>query len=165
MRRAENKLVYLIIILFVLTLMATSVLLFRKTMLLNNNQITSKPLHVKQEHEPDSTFAQAITLDNNTEVNGVFSTSTDVDFYKFTLEQSSIVYITLKTTLKEYNLYIYDKLHNLVAFSTESNSFYQTNEFNLNDKGTYFLKLSTNDKQVTNLTYTLDFKSYSSREE
>jgi hypothetical protein len=56
-----------------------------------------------------NSFATAVAIPFNTNVNGTISTATDVDYYKFTITTKGTITINLTTLPANYDLYLYNK--------------------------------------------------------
>ncbi len=91
--------------------------------------------------------AQSITLGDSIE--GSISVEGDIDFYSFTLKQSGIVTLNMKSYMKYYCIYIYDEAGTEVWYTNE-NEYNSTVGFRQDDnkialeKGTYSFKITGN---------------------
>ncbi len=69
-----------------------------------------------------NSFATAVSIPLNTNVNGTISTATDTDFYKFTVIQTGYVTVTLSTLPANYDLYVYNDKFKQYKPSTKPNT-------------------------------------------
>ncbi len=87
-----------------------------------------------------NSFAAAVAIPFNTNVNGTISTAADVDYYKFTITTKGTATITLSTLPANYDLYIYNSKQMLVATSkkTGTTSEVKSRSYAI---GTFFIKI------------------------
>ena len=82
--------------------------------------------------------AQAIPL--NTNIYGTISSSTDKDFYKFTLSSATTLTITLQTLPTDYDLFLYDSSHALLKSSKKAGTTNEKITYTA-AAGTYYIKV------------------------
>lgn len=102
----------------------------------NNGFSTANKINFNQTYEADYSWAEVID-----------SSDEDVDYYKFTVPESGLVTMTLKSEYYDYSmyfeLYIADENNNK-KLVTDYNSFYRS-DFSLKGKTTYRLRLGAGD--------------------
>ncbi len=89
---------------------------------------------------PHGTFATAVTVPLNTQINGTISSATDTDFYKFTIITKGKGTISLTNLPADYDLYIYNNAQKQVAVSKKRGTTSESLTGNL-PKGTLYAKI------------------------
>lgn len=87
-----------------------------------------------------NTFATAVTIPLNTQINGTISSATDTDFYKFTIATKGNGTISLTNLPADYDLYLYSNTQKLVVASKKRGTTSEVLTGNL-PKGTFYAKI------------------------
>ena len=87
-----------------------------------------------------NTFASAVTIPLNTQINGTISSPTDSDFYKFTITTKGKGTISLTNLPADYDMYIYNNAQKLVASSKKRGTTSESLTGNL-PAGTFYAKI------------------------
>ena len=91
-------------------------------------------------YEPNDTTAQAYSIASGTAYNSYIYTSTDVDYYKFTVGSSKSITITLTNLPKDYDIYLYNSSGTQVAKSILGGTSSETITYTA-AAGTYYVKV------------------------
>lgn len=92
-------------------------------------------------YEPNNTTAQAYVIASGTSYSSYIYTSTDVDYYKFTVSTAKSISINLTTLPKDYDLYLYNSAGTLVAKSENGSTTSESITYSA-AAGTYYVKVS-----------------------
>jgi hypothetical protein len=87
-----------------------------------------------------NSFATAVPIPLNTNVNGTISSATDTDYYKFTVTQTGYVTVTLSTLPANYDLYVYNDKFKQYKPSTKLNTKTETVTKSMSP-GTHYIKI------------------------
>ncbi len=87
-----------------------------------------------------NTFENAVTIPLNTGIDGTISSSTDNDFYRFTIATKGAGSITLTNLPADYDMYIYNNAQKLVTSSKKRGTKPETLSGNL-PKGNFYIKI------------------------
>ncbi|PQL93969.1 pre-peptidase C-terminal domain-containing protein, partial [Apibacter adventoris] len=90
-------------------------------------------------YEPNDYFAKATAINTNTNYYAGIGSSTDKDFYKFTLNSKSIVTVTLQNLPKNYDLIIYNIAQGQIGKSALGGTSNESITINYLDPGTYYV--------------------------
>ncbi|PQL94426.1 PPC domain-containing protein, partial [Apibacter adventoris] len=92
-----------------------------------------------ENYEPNDYFAKATAINTNTNYYAGIGSSTDKDFYKFTLNSKSIVTVTLQNLPKNYDLIIYNIAQGQIGKSALGGTSNESITINYLDPGTYYV--------------------------
>lgn len=87
-----------------------------------------------------NSFATAVAIPFNTNVNGTISSATDVDYYKFTITTKGTATVTLTTLPANYDLHIYNNSQSQVAVSKNTGTTSETITRSY-AKGNFYIKI------------------------
>ncbi|PQL94038.1 C10 family peptidase [Apibacter adventoris] len=90
-------------------------------------------------YEPNDSFAQATTINTNTNYSAGIGSSTDKDYYKFTLNSKSNVTVTLQNLPKDYDLILYNSSQAQIGYSTNGGTSNESITLNNLEPGTYYI--------------------------
>ncbi len=104
---------------------------------------TSAPTACNSQYDgtTHNTFATAVAIPVNTDVNGTISSATDVDYYKFTITSTGTAKITLTTLPANYDLYIYTANQKQVAASKKTGTTSESIAGTISKAGVYYIKV------------------------
>ncbi len=88
----------------------------------------------------NNTLGSAVAIPLNTDVKGTISTSTDKDFYSFTITNGGTITVTLGTLPANYNLSLYNSAKTIVASSNNTGTNSETINFTT-VPGVYYLRV------------------------
>lgn len=88
-----------------------------------------------------NSFATAVAIPFNTNINGTISSGTDTDYYKFTISTKGTATVTLSTLPANYDFYIYNSTQTQVAASKTAGTATETNTRTY-AKGTFYVKVA-----------------------
>jgi len=91
-------------------------------------------------YEPNDTTAQAYGIASGTTYNSFVYSSTDVDYYKFTVASAKTITINLTNLPKDYDLYLYNSAGTLVAKSENGSTTSEAISYSA-AAGTYYVKV------------------------
>jgi Zn-dependent metalloprotease len=110
-------------------------------------------------YEPNNTTAQAYAISSGVSYSSYIYTSTDVDYYKFTVSTAKFISLSLTTLPKDYDLYLYNSSGKLVAKSENGSTTSESITYSA-ASGTYYAKVvgyngaySTTSKYTLKATY------------
>ncbi len=107
-------------------------------------------------YEPNETLASAVIIDTNTVISAAINTSTDIDYYKFSLPTTYKIDITLTNLPADYNVYLYDSTGKKLDSSIASGTASETITYNNSDAGTFYVKvIGKNGAKSTSACYNL----------
>jgi bacillolysin len=96
---------------------------------------------VTDPYEPNDTLSTAYAITKGTVYNAYISSSTDVDYYKFTQSSTGYINISLTNLPKDYDLYLYNSSGTQVAKSTKGGTSSESIKYNATRTGTYYVKI------------------------
>jgi Zn-dependent metalloprotease len=92
-------------------------------------------------YEPNDTTTQAYGISSGVSYSSYIYTTTDVDYYKFTVSTAKSISISLTTLPKDYDLYLYNSAGTLVAKSENGSTASESITYSA-AAGTYYVKVS-----------------------
>ncbi|WP_158306268.1 fibronectin type III domain-containing protein [Paenibacillus curdlanolyticus] len=96
---------------------------------------------VADANEPDNTAATALPINYGTLYFSMISSSTDVDYYKFTA-LSSVNHVTVSVpSIKNYDVILYDSAMNVVASGTKPTGEWEEVTFPVTPGNVYYIKV------------------------
>ncbi|SDX72233.1 S8 family serine peptidase [Paenibacillus sp. CF384] len=124
---------------------------------------SEKDNQVTDTYEPNNNFEYAHTINPVNTYNSTISSSSDVDYYKFTSEKTGLVYVSLAVpTDKDYDFYVYNKdgyilsLGNTGAIGSAEGSF-----INVETEHTYYIGVQSHNLDFSDsAAYTLQLSNY-----
>lgn len=106
-------------------------------------------------YEPNDTLSQAYAIASGTAYSSYIYSSTDVDYYKFTISTTKSINISLTTLPKDYDLYLYNSAGTLVARSENGSTTSESITYTA-AAGTYYVRVvGYNSAYSTTSKYTL----------
>jgi hypothetical protein len=107
--------------------------------------------------EPNETLATAATASTNTNLSAGINTTTDADWYKFTLSATSNLNITLTNLPGDYDIILYNSAGTEIKRSENGGTTSETITNNNTAAGTYYVKVfGYNGAMSTTVCYTLN---------
>ena len=108
-------------------------------------------------YEPNETQATAAQIAVNTNISAAISTTTDIDYYKFTLSATSNLSIALSNLPADYDLYLYNSAGTQLGSSTNSGTASENIIYNNAVAGIYYVKIiGYSGANSTTVCYNLD---------
>ncbi len=92
-------------------------------------------------YEPNDTLAQAYAVNSGTAYDSYIYSSSDVDYYKFTINQTGVIGATLTNLPADYDLALLNSAGTQVASSTNGSTTSESISYNATATGTYYLKV------------------------
>jgi Zn-dependent metalloprotease len=106
-------------------------------------------------YEPNDTTTQAYGISSGVSYSSYIYTSTDIDYYKFTVSTAKSINISLTTLPKDYDLYLYNSAGTLVAKSENGSTTSESITYSA-AAGTYYVKVvGYNQVYSSTVKYTL----------
>ena len=96
---------------------------------------------VTDPYEPNDTLNAAYAITKGTVYNAYISSSTDVDYYKFTQSSTGYINVSLTNLPKDYDVYLYNSSGTQVAKSTKGGTSSESIRYNATRTGTYYVKI------------------------
>ncbi|PQL93971.1 pre-peptidase C-terminal domain-containing protein [Apibacter adventoris] len=90
-------------------------------------------------YEPNDSFAQASTIQTNTNYSAGIGSAIDKDYYKFTLDSKSNVTVTLQDLPKDYNLIVYNASKVQIGSGINSGTSNESVSLNNLEPGSYYV--------------------------
>lgn len=87
-----------------------------------------------------NSFATAVPVPFNTNVNGTISSATDIDYYKFTITHAGTATVTLSTLPVNYDMYVYNNKFKQIIASNKTGTRTETKTKSYS-QGTYYVKI------------------------
>ncbi len=103
-----------------------------------------------------NSFATAVAIPFNTDVNGKISSVSDTDYYKFKINTKGTATVTLSTLPADYDLYIYNNIPKKIAASTKTGTADETNTRTYGIKTFYVKVVGKNHAFNSIICYTLN---------
>lgn len=106
-------------------------------------------------YEPNNSTTQAYAISSGVSYSSYIYSSSDVDYYKFTVPSSKSISISLTTLPKDYDLYLYNSSGTQVARSINGSTTSESITYSAS-AGTYYIKvIGYNSAYSTSSKYTL----------
>lgn len=103
----------------------------------------------------NNSFSTAVAIPLNTDVKGLINTTTDVDYYKFTITTGGTISITLSTLPADFDIRLYNSAQKQVGISQNGGTTNETINYTA-AAGTYYVKVYGYNKANNNsVCYTL----------
>lgn len=107
-------------------------------------------------NEPNESLAAAATVATNTNISGAINSSTDKDWYKFTLTATSNLNITLSTLPADYDIILYNSAGTEIKRSELGGTSSETITNNNTAAGTYYVQVFGYNGANSTSCYTLN---------
>lgn len=114
---------------------------------------TAAPVLCNDIYEPNNSSKQAKLITPGTAITAGISTSTDEDWFKFTIGNNNLtnVRVTLSQLPDDYDVYLYDKNFRMVGASSNTGNNNDVIIFNsINKRVTYYVKIAGKDSRYNN---------------
>lgn len=106
-------------------------------------------------YEPNGTTAQAYAISSGVSYASFIASTSDIDYYKFTVSAAKSISISLTTLPKDYDIYLYNSSGTLVAKSEKASTTSESITYSA-AAGTYYIKvIGYNGAYSTTSKYTL----------